>query len=66
MEFFLCVVGMVMVIEGLPYFGFPEKMKAYMQLVVEQDDTMLRIIGAGLMVMGLVLLFLARRGLNTL
>jgi uncharacterized protein len=66
MEFFLCVVGMVMVIEGLPYFGFPEKMKSYMQVVLEQDDTILRIIGAGLMVMGLVLLFLARRGLNTL
>ena len=33
MEFFFCVIGMVLVIEGLPYFGFPEKMKELMTLL---------------------------------
>ncbi len=66
MEFFLCVLGMVMVIEGLPYFGFPDKMKAFMEFVQEQDDTMLRLFGALVMSMGLLILFLARRGLPSL
>jgi uncharacterized protein len=66
MEFFLCVLGMVMVIEGLPYFGFPDKMKVFMEFVQEQDDSMLRLMGALVMLMGLLILFLARRGLPSL
>jgi len=63
MEFFLCVFGMVMVIEGLPYFGFPQNMKALMRVVQEQDDTTLRIFGAVLIALGLLIVYLARGGL---
>lgn len=63
MEFFLCVIGMVLVIEGVPYFGFPDKMKAMMSFIQQQDDTALRIMGGTMMVLGLVIVFLARRGL---
>ncbi len=63
MEFFLCVVGMVMVLEGVPYFGFPDKMREFMQFVQQQDDSTLRIMGGALMVIGLLILFVARRGL---
>jgi uncharacterized protein len=65
MEFFLCVLGMVLVVEGLPYFAFPEKMKALMNMMQEQDDTILRIVGGTLLVLGLLLVFLARRGLGS-
>lgn len=64
MEFFLCVLGMVLVVEGLPYFGFPDKMKALMSFMHEQDDATLRMIGAGMMVLGLLIVFVARRGLT--
>ena len=64
MEFFLCVLGMVLVVEGLPYFTFPEKMKALMNLIQQQDDTTLRIVGGTLLVLGLLIVFLARRGLG--
>ena len=60
MEFFLCVLGMVLVVEGLPYFGFPDKMKALMEVMRQQDDTTLRTVGGSLMLLGLVILFLAR------
>lgn len=63
MDYFLCVLGMVMVMEGLPYFGFPDKMKAFMRVVQEQDDTTLRIVGALLTALGLLLVFLSRRAL---
>ncbi len=65
MEFFLCVLGMVLVVEGLPYFAFPEKMKALMNMMHEQDDTTLRIIGGAVLVLGLLVLFVARRGLGS-
>lgn len=61
MELFLCVVGMVLVIEGLPYFTFPEKMKALENMMHEQNDTTLRIIGGALLLLGLVILLIARR-----
>lgn len=62
MELFLCIVGMVLVVEGLPYFAVPDKMKALMQIVLEQDDTTLRIFGAAVLMTGLVVLFVARKG----
>lgn len=64
LEYFLCVLGMVMVVEGLPYFGFPEKMRELLRFLQEQNDTTLRIIGGTLMGTGLLVLFIARRGLG--
>jgi uncharacterized protein len=63
LEYFLCVLGMVLVIEGMPYFGFPEKMKAFMRYVQEQDDTTLRVIGGVTIAIGVLIVYLARQGL---
>ena len=60
MKYFLCVIGMVMIVEGLPYFGFPDKMKAMMRIVLEQPDDTLRKFGFVLMVTGLFLVYLGR------
>ena len=49
MKFFLCVLGMVMVIEGLPYFAFPEKMKFWIEKILELSDGTLRKFGFVLM-----------------
>ena len=38
MDFFLCVIGMVMIVEGLPYFTFPVKMKTWIIKVAEMPD----------------------------
>jgi hypothetical protein len=51
-------------VEGLPYFGFPEKMREMMRFLQEQDDTTLRAMGGVLMLVGLVILFIARRALG--
>ncbi len=64
MEFFLCVVGMVLVMEGLPYFTFPDKMKAMMSYVQKQDDNTLRLLGGTIMCLGLVIILIARHGLG--
>jgi uncharacterized protein YjeT (DUF2065 family) len=60
MKFFLCVVGMVMIVEGLPYFAFPEKMKIWVQKLVATPDSSLRRLGLVLMVLGLSLVYLGR------
>ena len=57
MKFFLCVIGMVMIVEGLPYLAFPEKMKTWVQLLLEMSEHSMRIIGITLMVTGLLLIY---------
>ena len=61
MKFFLCVLGMVMILEGFPYFAFPEKMKAWVQKVMEMPDTSLRRFGFVLMILGLWLVYIGKR-----
>jgi len=60
MEFFLCVIGMVMIVEGLPYFAFPEKMKFWVQKVLEMPDSALRKFGFVLMITGLWMIYLGK------
>jgi hypothetical protein len=57
MKFFLCVIGMVLIVEGLPYFTFPEKIKLYLMKVQGTSDTVLRIIGLVSVTIGLVLVY---------
>jgi uncharacterized protein YjeT (DUF2065 family) len=61
MDYFLCVIGMVMIIEGLPYFAFPEKMKYWVRKVLEFPDGSLRRFGLVLMVTGLFLVYAGKR-----
>jgi uncharacterized protein YjeT (DUF2065 family) len=61
MDYFLCVLGMVMIIEGLPYFAFPDRMKVWVRTVLEMPESALRRFGCVLMVAGLALVYLGRR-----
>ena len=60
MRYFLCVMGMVMIVEGLPYFAWPDKMKPWLQKLMETPDASLRKMGFGLMALGLLLVFIGR------
>lgn len=57
----LTVIGLVLVLEGLPYFAFPDKFKAWLLKVVEMPEGQLRICGLVSMLIGLLLVFVARR-----
>lgn len=61
MKYFLCVVGMVLVIEGLPYFAFPDKMKSLLRKIPEVSDSSLRAYGIGAVVAGLALVYFGTR-----
>jgi hypothetical protein len=57
LKFFLCVIGMVLVLEGLPYFAFPEKLKSLYLKMQETSDTNLRMLGFLAIIIGLLLVY---------
>jgi len=61
MKYFFCVLGMVFVIEGLPYFTFPAQIKTYLLKLTEVSDTTLRILGATAVSLGLLLVYSGTR-----
>jgi uncharacterized protein YjeT (DUF2065 family) len=60
MKDFLCVLGMVFIIEGLPYFIFPEKLKIYLAKIITMPESTLRFLGISAMIIGLILLYFGR------
>lgn len=61
MDYFLCVMGMVFIFEGLPYLVFPEKLKPYLIKLSTLPDVTLRAIGISAVIVGLILLYFGRR-----
>jgi uncharacterized protein YjeT (DUF2065 family) len=60
MDYFLCVIGMVMIVEGVPYFAAPDRMKGWMAKIMEMAPASLRRFGLVMMVAGLFLVYLGR------
>jgi uncharacterized protein len=60
MGYFLSVIGMVLIIEGLPYFAFPDKMKRIVEKLLEIEEWSLRCLGIFLMAFGLFLVYLGK------
>jgi uncharacterized protein YjeT (DUF2065 family) len=60
MSFFLCVIGMVMVVEGLPYFAVPGKMKNMIQMLLTLEDNALRNFGGFLMILGMIVVYIGK------
>jgi len=61
MDYFLCVMGMVFIVEGLPYLVFPEKLKPYLIKIATLPDATLRAVGISTIIVGLILLYFGRR-----
>lgn len=61
MKFFLCVMGMVMIVEGLPYFAFPDRMKEMIQVIAGQESMKLRRFGFFLMLAGLGVVYVTMK-----
>ena len=61
MKFLLSVVGMVLIVEGLPYFAFPEKIKAWLIKVSTIPAGQLRTFGFLAMCIGMALVYLGQK-----
>ena len=60
MEYFLTVLGMVCIVEGLPYFTFPEKMKEIMEKIPQMSTLWLRTFGLAAISVGLLIIYATR------
>lgn len=60
MKLLLCLLGLVLIVEGLPYFAFPDKMKKWSTAMREMPDSHLRIMGFTAMAVGLLVAYIFR------
>ena len=60
MKLFFCLIGLVLIVEGVPYFAFPGKMKEWMSAIQGIPDKYLRTMGLLAMGLGLLLVYLFR------
>lgn len=62
MTYFLCVIGMVFIIEAIPYMVFPKQVKSLARFIEKVPESTLQIIGVISALSGLVILYLGRHG----
>lgn len=60
MNDFLAAIGLVLILEGLPYFAAPERMRRMVVHIAEMPDAFLRKTGLVLMLFGLLVVYLVR------
>ncbi|MBF0625503.1 MAG: DUF2065 domain-containing protein [Magnetococcales bacterium] len=61
MDDFITALGLVCILEGLPWFAVPDRMRAWMLRLGAMPPRLLRVTGLGLMLTGLWLVWLVRR-----
>lgn len=64
MEQLFSLLGLLLIVEGIPYFAFPEKMKSLLARLPQVPAASLRRFGLGAICVGLVILYVARRVLG--
>ena len=60
MKIFIAALGLTLVLEGLPYFAFPDKIKKWLLRILELKASQLRLFGFFSMLMGLLLVYLSQ------
>ena len=54
------VAGLILFFEGIPYLATPHQLKKWLEWVVSTRTPHLRLLGAGLMVVGLAMVYWGR------
>lgn len=60
MKDFLTALGLVLILEGIPYFVAPDRMRRWVVAITELPDAMLRRTGLVLMALGLWVVYMVR------
>lgn len=60
MQDFLTALGLVMILEGIPYFIAPQQMRQWVVKIAEMPDNLLRPTGFVLMAIGLLTIYWVR------
>ncbi len=65
MDYFFTALGLMLVLEGLPYFAFPEKMQAVLRQISEMPPEKLRSFGFISILIGLFICYMVKRVIFT-
>jgi uncharacterized protein len=60
MKLFITLVGLILVLEGLPYVAFPEAMQRWLRQLTQLPPAQVRVIGLAAMACGFAVLYFAR------
>ena len=60
MGLFFTALGLMMILEGIPFFCFPDKIKQFAKSLPEIPDGTLRSLGFIMMVVGLIVVYFGR------
>lgn len=61
MKILFALIGLVFILEGLPYLTFPEAMQRWLQQLLEMKPIQLRMIGLLAVSIGLLICYVALR-----
>ncbi len=61
MELFLSALGLAMILEGIPYFAFPNQIKELAKRLPGFSNGVIRTFGIIIITLGLTVIFLSRR-----
>jgi uncharacterized protein YjeT (DUF2065 family) len=59
-ETLIIILGVVLIVEGIPWFLSPHGTKRMLGELFQMDDRTLRLVGLGLMLAGLFFVYLAK------
>lgn len=61
MKLLITLVGLVLILEGLPYLAFPKAMQDWLRQLTEQEPKVLRVMGFIAMAIGFLLCYITQR-----
>jgi len=61
MKFLFTLIGLIFILEGLPYLTFPEAMQRWLQQLMEMKPAQLRIVGLFAVGIGLMICYVSLR-----
>lgn len=61
MKLLVLLIGMVMILEGIPYVAAPQTMKEWLAKLSETDPNTLRVLGLVSMAVGLFICYLVQK-----
>jgi len=61
MKLLITLVGLVLILEGLPYVAFPKAMQEWLRQLAESDPALLRGLGIIAMAVGFLLCYITQR-----
>ena len=61
MKLLITLIGLVFILEGLPYLTFPEAMQRWLQQLLEMKPAQLRLVGLFAVGIGLLICYVALR-----